>query len=64
MKLHNETWRSVSVLHDGLIARFCYDGWDDKDADVVCRETGFLHGQFYNHNSDWIMAYKTDIVPR
>ena len=61
-ELHNQTWGAVSVLYDGLSGRICYDGWDDQDAGVACREMGFLHGQAYSHYSDWLTEYKTNIV--
>lgn len=29
--------------------RICADGWDDKDARVVCRELNYKHGLAYKH---------------
>ena len=46
-----ENWGAVTILYNGLEGRVCYDGWDDRDASVACREMGFQHGQAYNHNS-------------
>ena len=62
MKQQNETGGTVFVLYDGLTGRICYDGEDDQDGDVACKEMGFLHGLFYNHYSDWITTYKADIM--
>lgn len=39
---HDETWQSV-----------CDEGWNDVQAEVVCRELGFpsLGQAYYNHSS-------------
>ena len=62
LELHSQTWGAVSVLYDGISGRICYDGWDDQDADVACREMGFMHGQAYNHYSGFKAEYRTNTV--
>ncbi|XP_076461893.1 scavenger receptor cysteine-rich domain-containing group B protein-like isoform X2 [Babylonia areolata] len=56
VKLHNQTWGSLTVLYNGLPGHICPDGWSDKAAQVACRELGFPHGQKYLH-SNWYDDY-------
>lgn len=33
----------------GVNGRICRDGWDDKDAQVVCRQNNYIRGFAYSH---------------
>ena len=39
----------VEITRNGIIGTICNDGWDDKDAAVVCRMLGFRY-TFSNDN--------------
>lgn len=40
----------VQLTYLGVTGHICSDGWDDKDAQVVCRELGFSNGEAYYHS--------------
>ncbi|KAL8570230.1 hypothetical protein ACOMHN_029930 [Nucella lapillus] len=42
---------SLVVLYNGVEGNICPDGWTDQDAQVVCKELGYPHGQKYLHTS-------------
>lgn len=39
----------VIVNYMGVNGRICRDGWDDKDAQVVCRQNNYIRGFAYSH---------------
>lgn len=39
----------VIVNYMGVNGRICRDGWDDKDAQVVCRQNNYIRGLAYSH---------------
>ncbi|XP_012937884.1 deleted in malignant brain tumors 1 protein [Aplysia californica] len=39
----------VRVTYLGIEGTICSDGWDDADANVLCRHLGFDKGTAYNH---------------
>ena len=40
----SDTMGRVGIFHDGVWGNVCDDGWDDTDANVVCRQLGFGAG--------------------
>ena len=47
-KVGNHTGR-VEVQSLGVRGRVCREGWDDRDAAVLCRSQGFTAGIAYAH---------------
>ena len=39
----------VIMTYAGISGRICRDGWDDNDAQVVCRQLNYVGGFAYNH---------------
>ena len=40
----NDLQGRVEIMYQGIWGTICDDGWDDNDANVVCRELGYSHG--------------------
>ena len=38
----NESFGRVEICADGMFGSVCDDEWDDRDAQVVCNQLGFL----------------------
>ena len=38
----NQTEGFVEVCHDGIWAGVCDDDWDSSDAEVACRQLGYV----------------------
>ncbi|KAL8583915.1 hypothetical protein ACOMHN_009668 [Nucella lapillus] len=47
--LSSEAWGIVEVSKKGLWRKICHQGWNGKDADVVCRQIGYKGGVSYTH---------------
>ena len=72
VRLVNEYYSSyegrVEVYYNGTWGTVCNDGWDLKDAEVVCRELGYgpaisvRHEVFYGKGSDQIFLDKVNCV--
>lgn len=39
----------VVINYMGVNGRICRDGWDDRDAQVVCRQNNYIRGLAYSH---------------
>ncbi|XP_052276945.1 deleted in malignant brain tumors 1 protein-like isoform X3 [Dreissena polymorpha] len=57
----NQTGRVV-IQQYGIWGRVCPNAWDDKDADVVCRNLGYLGGVAYKYTSSGYGPYTLGMV--
>ena len=55
----------VEVFFDGVWGTVCDDGWDKPDADVICRQLGFLEAEIADTDSAFGAGdpNQTDLVP-
>lgn len=47
----NQDFGYVQVNYFNHLGMVCSEGFDDKDAEVVCRENGYVTGFSYKHNT-------------
>jgi hypothetical protein len=51
-KYANFSGNVVGIYYSGLIGYICRNGWDDKDATVVCRNLNYKGGVALQHRLD------------